>query len=123
MASLKEVGEANCAILPLMPDLEDQGLDVGRSPERMGLGSALPIKKALRTLLLVSLEPVVELRTRDAVVAAGLADVTGNPLIVLDHAEPRLGAAGTVLIRSALSHPNLLSTRSGYDWPTVREKA
>jgi hypothetical protein len=91
MVPTQEETEPYDPVLPFLPDPEDQGLDLRRGAVRTRAGSARTVPEARGPLPSESVQPPVELVPRDPEEAAGLADVAGDLLVVLNHPEPGLG--------------------------------
>jgi hypothetical protein len=105
MVPPQEQAEPDDPVLPFLTDAEDQGLDWRGCAMRTRVGPAGTVPEALDPVPSVSMKPPVELIPRDPEEAAGLADVSGDVLVVLNHPEPSLGTAGLCVVGGHSLHP------------------
>jgi len=113
MEALEVEANPDWPVLPLGPDAQDEGHDVRRRGE-MGLArSGFEVLQPLEPVFAVPLEPGIELAPRDPEESAGLADVVGDLLVVLNPPQPGLRLSQLLLFGGRLSHERPPRTRFG----------
>src|SRR5262249_45098679 len=113
MEAVEVEADPDRPVLSLGPDAQDEGHDV-RGRGEMGFArSGLEVFRPLKRMLAVPFEPGIELPARDPEESAGLTDIVGDLLVVLNPPQSGLRLSQLLLLGGCFSHERPPRSRIG----------
>jgi hypothetical protein len=104
MIALQEEADPQRPVLPITAHLQDEGDYVGRGRVRVVLVTPIAIPQGWKPALRVPTAPPVEDGAGDPEEPTGLADVPGDMLAMVEHAQSRSGSPFLFALLGRLSH-------------------